>query len=46
MSRVEVTIRYAVLNKSTEVVGKMENFVKAKVNNGVGSTTEFKTKIV
>jgi hypothetical protein len=32
MSKVEVTIRYAVLNKNYDIVGQMENFVKVKVN--------------
>jgi len=46
MSKVEVTIRYARLNKSYDIVGKMENYVKVKVNNGLGGATEFRTKIV
>jgi Ca2+-dependent lipid-binding protein len=46
MSKVEVTIRYATLNKNYDFVGKMENYVKVKVNNGTGGSTEFKTKIV
>ena len=46
MSRVEVTIRYATLKKSQDTFGKMENYVKVKCNNGVGNTTEFKTKII
>lgn len=46
MSKVEVTIRYATLTKNYDIVGKMENFVKVKVNNGTGGSTEFKTKIV
>lgn len=46
MSKVEVTIRYAILNKSYDIGGKMENYVKVKVNNGQGGTTDFKTKIV
>ena len=44
MSKVEVTVRYAILKKSFDTFGKMENYVKAKVNNGLGTTTEFKTK--
>ena len=46
MSKVEVTIRYANLNKNYDIVGKMENYVKVKVNNGTGGSSEFKTKIV
>lgn len=46
MSKVEVTIRYATLNKNYDFIGKMENYVKVKVNNGTGGSTEFKTKIV
>lgn len=46
MSKVEVTIRYAVLTKNYDLVGQMENFVKVKVNNGLGVTSDFKTKIV
>ena len=46
MSKVEVTIRYAVLNKNYDIVGQMENFVKVKVNNGLGGTSDFKTKII
>lgn len=46
MSKVEVTIRYAILNKSSELLGKMENYVKAKVNNGAGGVSDFKTKII
>ena len=39
MSKVDITIRYAILKKSTDTFGKMENYVKAKVNNGVGTQT-------
>jgi len=46
MSKVEVTIRHANLNKNYDIVGKMENYVKVKVNNGTGGSSEFKTKIV
>ena len=46
MSKVEVTIRYAILNKSSELIGKMENFVHATVNNGTGGASDFKTKII
>jgi len=46
MSKVEVTIRYANLNKNYDIIGKMENYVKVKVNNGTGGSSEFKTKIV
>jgi Ca2+-dependent lipid-binding protein len=46
MSKVELTIRYAILNKNYDIVGKMENYVKVKVNNGTGGPSEFKTKIV
>jgi hypothetical protein len=43
MSTLELTIRSAVLNKSTETFGKMENFVSVKV---VGQTQEYRTSIV
>lgn len=46
MSQVEVTVRYAILKKSQDWFGKMENYVKVKANNGTGQLTEFKTKIV
>ena len=46
MSKVDITIRYAILKKSTDTFGKMENYVKAKVNNGLGTQTEFKTKVL
>lgn len=46
MSQVEITINYAVLNKSADLVGAMENYVRVKVNNGVGGTSDFKTKII
>ena len=35
MSKVEFTIRYAVLNKDYDTFGKMENFVKVRYINGV-----------
>lgn len=44
MSKVEITVRYAILKKSFDTFGKMQNYVKAKVNNGMGTQTEFKTK--
>ena len=44
MSTVEVTIRYATLNESQDVGGKMENYVQVKSVNG-SSATEYKTKI-
>jgi hypothetical protein len=31
MSRVEVTIRYAILKKNYDTFGKMENFVRIKL---------------
>lgn len=46
MSKVEFTIRYATLKKSQDTFGKMENYVRCKVNNGSGQATEFKTKTV
>lgn len=46
MSKVEITVRYAILKKNFDTFGKMENYVKAKVNNGSGTATEFKTKIM
>jgi len=46
MSKVEVTIRYAKLNKNYDIVGKMENYVKVRISNGTGASSEFKTKIV
>jgi len=46
MSKVELTISSAVLNKNYDFLGKMENYVKVVINNGVGGTSEFKTKIV
>lgn len=46
MSKVEITIRYAILKRSQDTFGKMENYVKAKVNNGSGTQTEFKTKVL
>ena len=39
MSKVDITIRYAILKKSTDTFGKMENYVKAKVHNGLGTQT-------
>lgn len=46
MSKIELTIAYATLNKNYDLVGKMENYVRVKVSNGLGGSTEFKTKIV
>lgn len=46
MSKVELTISSAVLNKNYDFLGKMENYVKVVINNGVGGTSEFKTRIV
>lgn len=46
MSRVELTITYAVLNRSYDIVGKMENYVRVRVLNVPGGTSEYKTKIV
>jgi Ca2+-dependent lipid-binding protein len=45
MSRVELTITYALLNKSYDAVGKMENYVRVRVLGAVGGTSEYKTKI-
>jgi len=46
MSKLEVTIRYANLNRSYDTFGKMENYIKVKINNGLGASTDFKTRIV
>lgn len=46
MSRVELTVTYAILNKSYDAVGKMENFVRVRVLGAAGGTSEYKTKIV
>lgn len=35
MSKINVTVRYAVLNKSFEVVGQMKNYVKIRYINGL-----------
>ena len=43
MSTLQLTVRSAVLNKSTETFGKMENFVSVKV---VGHNQEYRTPIV
>jgi len=34
MSKVDLNVRYAVLNKSFEVVGKMRNYVKVRYLSG------------
>lgn len=44
MSRIELTIRYAVLKKNHESFGKMENYVRVTLHTSEG-TAEFKTKI-
>ena len=43
MSTLQFTVGSAVLNKSTETFGKMENYVRVKV---AGQTQEYRTKIV
>ena len=43
MSTLQFTPKFAVLTKSTEMVGKMENYVKVKVK---GQPQEYRTKIV
>lgn len=45
MSRVEVTVTYALLNKSYDLVGKMENYVRVRVLGVQGNTAEYKTKL-
>ncbi len=45
MSKIELTIRYAVLKKNHDTVGKMENYVKVTLHSN-NRTSEFKTKIV
>jgi Ca2+-dependent lipid-binding protein len=46
MSRIELTVTYALLNKSYDLVGKMENYVRVRVVGEKGATAEYKTKIV
>lgn len=46
MSRVELTISYAVLKKSYDIIGKMENYVRVRVLNAPGGNAEYKTKLV
>lgn len=41
MSNLQITVNQAVLNKSFELIGKMENYVKIIVNN-----QEYRTGIV
>lgn len=43
MSNLQVTIRDGILNKSTEMFGKMENFVSIKL---AGQTQDYRTRIV
>lgn len=31
MSRIELTVTYALLNKSYDIAGKMENYVRVRV---------------
>ena len=45
MSKVELTITYAILNKSYDVVGKMENYVRVRLVGTQGATAEYKTKL-
>ena len=44
MSILQLTINHAVLNKSSDTFGKMENYVLVKANL-FGQTTEYKTTI-
>ena len=43
MSNLQLTIKSAVLNKSTELIGKMENYVVVKANT-FGQVREHRTK--
>ena len=43
MSTLQFQVNNGVLTKSTEVVGKMENYVRVKVK---GQPQEYRTKIV
>ena len=43
MSTLQFQVNSAVLTKSTEMVGKMENYVRVKVK---GQPQEYRTKIV
>ena len=43
MSTLQFTVLNAMLNKSTETFGKMENYVRIKV---AGQNQEYRTKIV
>ena len=45
MSRVELTITYAILNKNYDIVGKMENYVRVRLVGAQGATAEYKTKL-
>jgi Ca2+-dependent lipid-binding protein len=45
MSRIELTVTYAVLNKNYDFAGKMENYVRVRVVGAQGATAEYKTKL-
>ena len=44
MSILQLTLNHAVLNKSTDTFGKMENYILVKANV-FGQTREYKTSI-
>lgn len=46
MSTLQLTVRQAILNKSYDIMGKMENYVYVKFSNGLGETSEYRTDIV
>jgi hypothetical protein len=46
MSRIELTVSHAILNKNYDTFGKMENFVRVRVIGAAGGTSEYTTKIV
>jgi hypothetical protein len=39
MSRIDLTILKAQITKSFDTTGKMENYIRVKVNNGSGQLT-------
>jgi Ca2+-dependent lipid-binding protein len=44
MSKVEITIRYAVVKKNQDTFGKMENYVLVKINDS--EKPDYKTKVI
>ena len=36
MSQIDITVRFATVLKSQELIGKMKNYVILKVKNGLG----------